>query len=210
MCWTTRWCCCRWAKTVSFTGVLPHLSGRADSTKRLCKVTHLSLPLQEKEQPLLYMCKDSEHLVVFMTQTARSRLCNLRSLSFFFHECNEICLSGSRIHLYISPWMRLVQTVLWKNCFPEETVLTPQPGQLWIETKRGIALIGSEMHWYDCVWMFCQVWGLDALKDTENDWKSSESSAASLMYIRKNRIKRKFIHASENFCVQICKYEAIL
>lgn len=30
------------------------------------------------------------------------------------------------------------------------------------------------------------------------------------MYIRKDRIKRKFIHASEYFCVQIWKYKAIL
>lgn len=95
-------------------------------------------PARERVTTSLYMCKDSEYLVVFVTQTARSRFCNLRSLPFLLHECNEICLSGARIHLCISPWIGLVQTVPWKNCFPEETVLAPQPGQLWIETKMGL------------------------------------------------------------------------
>lgn len=46
----------------------------------------------------------SGYLVVFVTQTARSRFCNLSSLQFLFHECNEICMSGTRIPLGIS-WM---------------------------------------------------------------------------------------------------------
>lgn len=95
-------------------------------------------PCKRKHGHTLYMHKDSEYLVVFMTQSARSRFCNLSSVSFLYHECNEVCLSDTRIHLCISPWMGTGTDSIPEKMLPRGDCSHPQPEQLWIEAKMGL------------------------------------------------------------------------
>lgn len=103
-------------------------------------------PLAGESSHTFYVCNCYGYLVVFLTQTARSRFCNLGSLLFLFRECNEISLSGTRIHLCISCMGTGTDSASsWKMVLPEGDCSHPSARATLNRSQDGIALIGADM-----------------------------------------------------------------